>query len=66
MTGIHEEDAIRTVTERLKHAYSTTRAPEEVERAIAQARAAFSDRPVRDFLPVLVERRARTILDEAG
>ncbi|MFF8315278.1 three-helix bundle dimerization domain-containing protein [Streptomyces lydicus] len=65
MTGVREEEAIRTVTERLKHVYSATRAPEDVETAVAQATAAFGDRPVRDFVPVLVERRARALLDEA-
>ncbi|WP_078568892.1 three-helix bundle dimerization domain-containing protein [Streptomyces auratus] len=65
MTGVREEEAIRMVTERLKHVYGATRAPEDVETAVGRAHAAFGDRPVRDFVPVLVERRARALLDKA-
>ncbi|MEV4453096.1 three-helix bundle dimerization domain-containing protein [Streptomyces mirabilis] len=60
-----EEDAIRGVVERLTSAYDETSTPEQVEAAVATAHAAFSDRPVRDFVPVLVERKARTLLNEA-
>ncbi|PBC85942.1 hypothetical protein SAMN05428945_6586 [Streptomyces sp. 2224.1] len=58
-----EKEAIRAVAERLADAYGATRAPEEIEAAIAEAHASFTDRPVRDFVPVLVERKARTALD---
>jgi hypothetical protein len=61
-----EDDAIRALTERLKAAYATLRTENEVETAVAQAHAAFSDRPVRDFVPVLVERKARRLLDKAS
>ncbi|GHD62373.1 hypothetical protein GCM10010317_057380 [Streptomyces mirabilis] len=60
-----EEDAIRGVVERLTSAYDESCTPEQVEAAVATAHAAFSDRPVRDFVPVLVERKARTLLNEA-
>ncbi|MCX4910887.1 three-helix bundle dimerization domain-containing protein [Streptomyces sp. NBC_00878] len=58
----HEEDAIRGVTKRLTSAYDKTRTTAEIEAAVAAAHASFSDRPVRDFVPVLVERKARAIL----
>ncbi|MER5973655.1 hypothetical protein ABT112_28700 [Streptomyces sp. NPDC002055] len=58
-----EEEAIQAVVERLTDADSTTRTPEEIEAAVAEAHASFKDRPVRDFVPVLVERKARAALD---
>lgn len=61
-----EEDAIRGVVERLKSAYGATHTPAEVEEAVAATHASFSDRPVRDFVPVLVERKARATLGEAA
>ncbi|MFE4624031.1 three-helix bundle dimerization domain-containing protein [Streptomyces mirabilis] len=60
-----EEDAIRGVVERLTSAYEKTCTPEQVEAAVGAAHTAFSERPVRDFVPVLVERKARALLNEA-
>ncbi len=59
----HEEDAIRRVVERLTNAFSASHDPAEVEAAVAKAHASFDDRPVREFVPVLVERKARSFLD---
>ncbi|MEV0118433.1 hypothetical protein AB0H77_35180 [Streptomyces sp. NPDC050844] len=61
-----EEDAIQGVVERLTHTYSTSRTPEEIEAAVAAAHAGFSNRPVRDFVPVLVERKVRALLDKSS
>ena len=61
-----EEDAIRGVAERLKIAFSATHSAGEVETVVAKAHAAFSERPVREFIPVLVERRARSMLNESS
>jgi hypothetical protein len=61
-----EDDAIRGVVERLKNAFSATHSPAEVEAAVAKAHASFSNRPVREFVPVLVERKARTLLSESS
>ncbi|MFJ1608626.1 three-helix bundle dimerization domain-containing protein [Streptomyces sp. NPDC088253] len=61
-----EEEAIRGVVERLTSAYDKTCTPEQVEAAVAAAHADFSERPVRDFVPVLVERKARAVLNEAS
>ncbi|WP_362336831.1 three-helix bundle dimerization domain-containing protein [Streptomyces sp. NPDC048277] len=52
--------------ERLKDAFSATHGPAEVEAAVTKAHASFSDRPVREFVPVLVERKARRILAESS
>ncbi|MFF4135469.1 three-helix bundle dimerization domain-containing protein [Streptomyces mirabilis] len=62
----HEEDAIRGVVERLTSAYDETCTPEQLEAAVATAHAVFSERPVRDFVPVLVERTVRALLNEAA
>lgn len=61
-----EDDAIRHVVKRLKDAFSASCSPAEVEEAVARAHAYFAGRPVREFVPVLVERRARAILNGLG
>ncbi|MET7352646.1 three-helix bundle dimerization domain-containing protein [Streptomyces mirabilis] len=59
-----EEDAIRGVVERLTSAYDVyARAGRS---GCSQTHAAFSERLVRDFVPVLVERKARALLNEAA
>ncbi|MEU5046279.1 three-helix bundle dimerization domain-containing protein [Streptomyces griseorubiginosus] len=57
-----EDDAVRGVVERLTHIFSATHSPAEVQAAVARAHASFTDRPVHDFVPVLVERRAPALL----
>ncbi|MFC6060702.1 three-helix bundle dimerization domain-containing protein [Streptomyces pratens] len=57
-----ETAAVREVTERLKSAYTGRRTAQEVEAVVGEAYNHLRDRPVRDFVPVLVERRARRIL----
>ncbi|MFD5659242.1 three-helix bundle dimerization domain-containing protein [Streptomyces hirsutus] len=57
-----ETAAVREVTERLKSAYAGRRTVQEIEAAVGEAYNHLRDRPVRDFVPVLVERRARRIL----
>lgn len=57
-----ERDAVLTVAERLKAVYAGRCAPEEIDAAVATAYAALRDRPVRAFIPVLVERRVRHML----
>ncbi|MEV1027102.1 three-helix bundle dimerization domain-containing protein [Streptomyces sp. NPDC050264] len=61
-TAPREEEAIRALAERLTKAHRTTRTPDEVAAAVADAHASFHGRPVRDFVPVLVERKARATL----
>ncbi|MGW2236647.1 three-helix bundle dimerization domain-containing protein [Streptomyces sp. NPDC001759] len=61
-----EDDAIRAVVDLLSDAYRATHHPAEVEEAVAKAHASFAGRPVREFIPVLVERKARAILDESS
>ncbi|MFM9700882.1 three-helix bundle dimerization domain-containing protein [Streptomyces europaeiscabiei] len=61
-----EDDAIRGVVERLTNVFSATHSPAEVQSAVAKAHASFTDRPVREFVPVLVERKARALLSESS
>ncbi|MFF7358506.1 three-helix bundle dimerization domain-containing protein [Streptomyces filipinensis] len=62
-TDPREDEAMRGVNERLKAAHGQTHSLDEITAVVAGAYAAFRDRPVRDFIPILVERRARRILD---
>ncbi|MGW2918450.1 three-helix bundle dimerization domain-containing protein [Streptomyces angustmyceticus] len=61
-----EEEAIQAVVERLTDAYRATRTRMEIEAAVTEAHTFFKGRPVRDFVPVLVERKARAALDNAA
>lgn len=60
-----EEAAIRALIERLTEIYGAMHTPEDVESTVAAAHASFDGRPVRDFIPILVERKARAALDAA-
>lgn len=61
-----EDEAIRGVVERLTDAFGATRSPAEVEAAVTKVHASFTDRPVREFVPVLVERKARALLSNSS
>ncbi|MEU9382460.1 hypothetical protein AB0D38_16390 [Streptomyces sp. NPDC048279] len=61
-----EDEAIRGGVERLTDAFSATRSPAEGEAAVAKVHASFADRPVREFVPVLVERKARALLSNSS
>ncbi|MEW2401794.1 three-helix bundle dimerization domain-containing protein [Streptomyces sp. NPDC046862] len=61
-----EEEAIRALVERLTDTYRAIRTPDEIEAAVAAAHASCKARPVRDFVPVLVERKVRAALGEAS
>jgi hypothetical protein len=62
--GLDEDAAIRRVTEQLKTSYRDRHTLDEIEAAVAEARESFSTLPIRTHVPVLVERKARRILDE--
>ncbi|WP_055528706.1 three-helix bundle dimerization domain-containing protein [Streptomyces graminilatus] len=61
-----EAEAIRGVVDRLTDAFSATHSPADVEAAVTEAYASFASRPVREFVPVLVERKARSLLSESS
>ncbi|MFJ9724796.1 three-helix bundle dimerization domain-containing protein [Streptomyces sp. NPDC101209] len=60
-----ETEAIRRITAHLKAVYDGRRTPGQVEAAMSAAEKHFEDSRIRDFVPVLVERRARSALDAA-
>ena len=60
---LHEDEAVHKVTERLKTTYRRQYQPDTVEATVTAAREHFHGSPIRDFIPVLVERRARAALD---
>jgi hypothetical protein len=54
--------AIENLTSRLTETFSGLRTPDEVEAAIRTARDVFDGDPVRDYVPILIERMARSEL----
>lgn len=60
-----EEHVIREVTDRLIRRFADSHRPEQVTQAVDVIYHGFDDRPVRDFVPVLVERFAREKLAPA-
>ncbi|MEY9842147.1 three-helix bundle dimerization domain-containing protein [Streptacidiphilus sp. EB103A] len=60
---LREDEAVRKVSERLKATYRHQYQPDRVEATVTAAREHFLSSPIRDFIPVLVERRARAALD---
>ncbi|WP_054812649.1 three-helix bundle dimerization domain-containing protein [Nocardia arizonensis] len=56
-----EETQIRQVIERLANRYPDV-GPGTIERTVADARAKFADAKVRDFVPLLVNKRAKQTL----
>lgn len=63
MTPAGEERHLVRITERLRMRFP--HAPTEaIDSSVAYAYARFDDAPIRDYIPVLVERRAREQLQE--
>ncbi|WP_218000584.1 three-helix bundle dimerization domain-containing protein [Nocardia higoensis] len=60
---IREEQALRRLTDSLIENYAGQHSPERVRTAIGDARNRFDGTPVREFVPVLIERIARRELD---
>lgn len=58
-----EDKALRELTDRLVSDYTDTHAEQDVHTAIGTARSRFDGHKVRDFIPILVERIARRMLD---
>ncbi|WP_345493193.1 three-helix bundle dimerization domain-containing protein [Nocardia callitridis] len=56
---VREEQAIRQMTDQLVRDFADTHSVEQVERAVGVARQQFGGHPVRQFVPILVERVAR-------
>ncbi|WP_238815566.1 three-helix bundle dimerization domain-containing protein [Nocardia brasiliensis] len=57
--AVREEQAIRQMTRRLIENFGDTHSPEHIEAVVAAGRKRFEGHPVRQFVPILVERFAR-------
>jgi hypothetical protein len=57
-----EDRAMDEVYERLTDRFPN-KAPEQIREAIAEARDHFDRAPVRDFVPIMVEREARARIE---
>ncbi|WP_406230823.1 three-helix bundle dimerization domain-containing protein [Nocardia sp. NBC_01009] len=62
---VREEQAIRRLTDRLVESFTDTYPVERVETVVGAARSRFDGHPVREFVPILVERIARRELEAA-
>jgi hypothetical protein len=60
-----EQTVIEQLVERLTNRYPAI-ARSIVARVVHETHARFEDRPVRDFIPLLVERHAKSALDRLG
>ncbi|MBW8482563.1 three-helix bundle dimerization domain-containing protein [Actinomadura parmotrematis] len=60
-----EQTAMHQVTDRLVSTFGADRGAQEVARTIDEIHHRFDGRPIRDFVPVLVERYARQRLTAA-
>jgi len=56
-----EVQAVKQVVERLQRRYCDL-PPDRVNEVVAACYASLSDKPLRDFIPVLVENSARSLL----
>ncbi|MEU0566057.1 hypothetical protein ABZ297_11770 [Nonomuraea sp. NPDC005983] len=63
---VREEQAIRRMTEHLVQVFTGIHTAEHVEVVVGTARHRFDGRPVRDFIPVLIERVVRQELETAA
>jgi hypothetical protein len=63
---LREQEALRHVTEHLARDYAEAAPPERIEEVVDDKREAYADAPVRDFVPILVERDVREELEESG
>lgn len=61
-----EEQAMREVAARLTRAFAPGRSSEQVTKTVDTILHRFDGRPIRDFVPVLVERYARKELADRG
>ncbi|WP_280236623.1 three-helix bundle dimerization domain-containing protein [Nocardia cyriacigeorgica] len=60
---VREEKAIRDLENRLVDNFTDAHSPERVGSAVQDAHQRFDGRPIRDFVPILVERIVRRELD---
>ncbi|MHA6761308.1 three-helix bundle dimerization domain-containing protein [Streptacidiphilus sp. PAMC 29251] len=64
LVELQEEAALERVREQLHRRYDPVVSPGEVDRVLRRTRHRFEGRPVRTFVPILVERSVRVELDQ--
>ncbi|QXJ22184.1 hypothetical protein AGRA3207_003145 [Actinomadura graeca] len=57
--AVREKQALKEVTDRLRRSFADVYSELQVTDAVATVHRRFDDRPIRDFVPILVERMAR-------
>jgi hypothetical protein len=62
---LRERHALDQVTDRLSRSFAGRFSPSQVDRAVSSVHHRFDGRPIREFVPVLVERIAREELRHA-
>jgi hypothetical protein len=63
--GLDEAEALARVADRLAVRYPQT-PPDTIRSLVRQTHRQFEGRPIRDYVPVLVERVVREHLDQAS
>ncbi|WP_131740935.1 three-helix bundle dimerization domain-containing protein [Actinomadura roseirufa] len=56
---VRERQALLELTDRLSRTFADSYTEDQVTRTVAAAHQNFDDKPIRDFVPILVERLAR-------
>lgn len=62
-TGVDEDHALHQIIDQLRTYYVAVHDGDHVAETVRSIYATFDDQPVRDFVPLLVERQARETLD---
>ena len=65
VTGLSEQQIIDQLARRLVHAHTQVE-PERVTKVVHEQYARFDGRPIRDFVPLFVERSATRELAKLG
>jgi hypothetical protein len=65
MIKLTEQQVIDQVADRLTHLYAEVD-PGQVSRRVHEEYHRFQDRPIRDFIPLFVERNVKTELSKLG
>jgi hypothetical protein len=58
-TAVREQQAMRQVKDRLTQSFTPAHSERQIAQTVSAVHHRFDGRPVRDFVPVLVERYAR-------
>ena len=65
MIELSEPQVIEQLTGRLVHSYARVE-PDHVSRIVHEEYARFDGRPIRDYIPLFVERNAKAELSKLG